>query len=62
VRSPHAPLRERVWALREELTAYEAAYLALAEALGGSVLLTSHGALAERAASALGRDRVRFAD
>jgi predicted nucleic acid-binding protein len=62
VRYPHAPLRERVWALRDELTAYDAAYLALADALDGSVLLTSDGALAECAAGALGRDRVRFAD
>jgi predicted nucleic acid-binding protein len=62
VRYPHAPLRERVWALRDELTAYDAAYLALAEALGDSVLVTSDGALAERAMSALGRERVRLVD
>jgi predicted nucleic acid-binding protein len=29
----HAPLRRRVWALRDSLTAYDAAYTALAERL-----------------------------
>jgi len=38
-RYPHEPLLERVWELRENLTAYDAAYVALAEALG-AVLLT----------------------
>ena len=33
VRYPHAPLAERIWDLRENLTAYEAAYVALSEAL-----------------------------
>ena len=33
VRYPHTPLMERIWALRENLTAYDAAYVALAEAL-----------------------------
>ena len=33
LRFSHAPLRERVWALRDNLTAYDAAYFALAEAL-----------------------------
>jgi predicted nucleic acid-binding protein len=60
IRYPNPPLRERVWALRDELTAYNAAYLALAEALDGSVLLTSDGALARRAQPALGRERVRL--
>lgn len=32
-RHPHAPLVPRVWQLREILTAYDAAYLALAETL-----------------------------
>ena len=31
---PYAPLAERVWALRGNLTAYDAWYVALAEALG----------------------------
>lgn len=30
----HAPLRPRIWALRDNLTAYDAAYFALAEMLG----------------------------
>ncbi|MGI8729234.1 MAG: type II toxin-antitoxin system VapC family toxin [Solirubrobacteraceae bacterium] len=34
VRHPHAPLADRVWALRDNLTAYDATYVALAEALG----------------------------
>ena len=34
VRHPHAPLADRIWALRHNLTAYDAAYVALAEALG----------------------------
>lgn len=33
-RHPHGPLLPRVWQLREILTAYDATYLALAEALG----------------------------
>ena len=32
-RHPHGPLVPRVWALREAVTAYDATYLALAEAL-----------------------------
>lgn len=38
-RWPHEPLLPRIWALRHNLTAYDAAYVALAESLGG-VLLT----------------------
>ena len=33
VRYPHEPLSERVWELRENLTAYDATFVALAEAL-----------------------------
>ena len=33
VRYPHLPLARRIWELRENLTAYDAAYVALAEAL-----------------------------
>ncbi len=33
VRYPHTPLAERIWDLRENLTAYGAAHVALAEAL-----------------------------
>lgn len=32
-RHAHAPLRERIWELRENVTAYDAAYIALAELL-----------------------------
>jgi predicted nucleic acid-binding protein len=32
-RFSHSPLRARIWALRENLTAYDAAYFALAELL-----------------------------
>lgn len=34
VRYPHQPLSDRTWALRENLTAYDAVFIALAEALG----------------------------
>jgi predicted nucleic acid-binding protein len=33
VRYPHEPLLERIWELRQNLTSYDAAYIALAEAL-----------------------------
>ena len=56
---PHAPFRERVWALRENLTAYDALYLAVAERLPGSVLLTADAGLAGIAARTLGDQRVR---
>jgi predicted nucleic acid-binding protein len=44
-RHSHGPLLDRVWALRENLTAYVAVYVALAEALD-AVLLTCDGKLA----------------
>ena len=37
-RHPHEPLLRRVWALRGNLTAYDAAYVALAEALDAKVI------------------------
>jgi predicted nucleic acid-binding protein len=40
VRHPHEPLMRRVWELRENLTAYDASYVALAEALGAPLLTT----------------------
>jgi predicted nucleic acid-binding protein len=43
-RYPHDPLLPRIWALRRNATAYDAAYLALAEALEAP-LLTSDGRL-----------------
>jgi predicted nucleic acid-binding protein len=62
VRYPHAPFRARVWGLRHNLPAYDATYLALAEALDDSMLLTADGGLAEEAARSLGSDRVRRVD
>ena len=44
-RHSHEPLLYRVWALRENLTAYDAVYVALAEALD-TVLLTCDNKLA----------------
>ena len=44
-RHAHEPLLERVWELRENLTAYDAVYVALTEVLDG-VLLTCDGPLA----------------
>jgi predicted nucleic acid-binding protein len=41
-RVPHLPLLGRVWELRDNLSAYDASYVALAEALG-AVLLTADG-------------------
>lgn len=43
-RVPHLPLLPRVWELRDNLTAYDAAYVALAEALD-TFLVTADGAL-----------------
>lgn len=37
-RYPHAPLVARIWALRENLTAYDAAYVALAAVLDAPLL------------------------
>jgi predicted nucleic acid-binding protein len=58
-RYPHPPLRERVWALRENLAAYDACYLALAEALDEPVLLTADSGLAAVARRSLGDGAVR---
>jgi predicted nucleic acid-binding protein len=44
-RHAHEPLLDRVWALRENLTAYDAVYVALAEALDAT-LMTCDGGLA----------------
>lgn len=53
-RHGHEPLLDRVWALRRNVTAYDAVYLALAEALD-TVLLTCD----ERLARAPGIDQGR---
>lgn len=37
-RHPHTPLLERIWALRHNLTPYDAVYVALAERLGLALL------------------------
>lgn len=52
-RHAHEPLLDRVWALRQNLTAYDAVYVALAEALD-TTLLTCDGKLA-RAPGMAGR-------
>jgi predicted nucleic acid-binding protein len=46
VRYPHTSLMKRIWALRENLTAYDAAYVALAEALDAP-LVTMDARLAQ---------------
>jgi predicted nucleic acid-binding protein len=38
VRYPHVSLADRMWELRHNLTAYDAAFLALAEALGAPLV------------------------
>jgi predicted nucleic acid-binding protein len=60
IRYPHAPLRGRVWDLRHNLTAYDATYLALAEALPDPTLLTADHGLATAARQSLGRSRVEM--
>ena len=50
-RHPHEPLLERVWELRDNLTAYDAVYVALAEALE-AMLLTCDGPLSRTPALA----------
>jgi predicted nucleic acid-binding protein len=44
-RYPHAPFAPRVWELRNNLTPYDAAYVALAESLG-CALVTADARLA----------------
>jgi len=40
IRYEHGPLRPRIWSLRHNLTAYDAAYVALAELLEATLLTT----------------------
>ena len=44
-RAPHGPLMPRIWALRDNLSTYDAAYVALAETLD-TLLLTGDARLA----------------
>jgi len=44
-RHAHEPLLDRIWTLRKNMTAYDAAYVALAEALD-AIVLTCDGRLA----------------
>ncbi len=44
-RAPHRPLLHRAWELRDNVTTYDAAYVALAEVLG-AILLTTDSKLA----------------
>jgi predicted nucleic acid-binding protein len=52
-RYPHSVFIDRIWELRDNITAYDAAYIALAEALGAT-LLTADKRLA--AANGIGCD------
>ena len=50
-RAPHTALLERIWELRDNLTTYDAAYVAVAEALGAPLLTADrklHGATGPR--------------
>jgi predicted nucleic acid-binding protein len=58
VRHPHEPLLERVWQLRANLTAYDAAYVALAETLKAT-LVTCDSRLGRAAPSAVMVEVVR---
>lgn len=42
-RYPHTQLLPRIWALRENLTAYDATYVALAEVLEATLLTSDQG-------------------
>ncbi|WP_211096802.1 type II toxin-antitoxin system VapC family toxin [Arthrobacter echini] len=53
-RFPGDWLRSRMWALRHNLSGYDATYVALAEATAAPVLLTTDVRLAERPASNAG--------
>lgn len=52
--------RERAWALRHDLSICDASYVALAETLDGSVLLTADAGLAKVASDAVGAARVQL--
>ena len=46
IRYPHQPFLARIWGLRGDLSAYDAAYVSVAEAVGG-VLVTCDKALSQ---------------
>ncbi len=54
----HRRLEHRVWELRDQLSAYDASYLALAELVSDPILITGDGGLAQRACASLGAERV----
>ena len=58
VRYRHRMLRPRVWELRHNLSSYDASYLALAEAVRGSTLMTGDNGLYQAAVGVLGTSRV----
>jgi len=47
-RYPHSPFLKRIWQLRHNLTAYDAAYIALAEGLAAPLLTRDKGLAASR--------------
>lgn len=49
MRYPAAWLRQRMWMLRHNLSAYDATYVALAEKLGATALLTTDARMASAA-------------
>jgi predicted nucleic acid-binding protein len=53
-------LQQRIWELRHNLSAYDAAYVALTEQVRGGVLLTRDGDLATVARATLGDARVQL--
>lgn len=56
-RMPLAPMLERMWELRDTITPYDAAYVALAERLGGP-LITCDGKLAAASGAACSFDLI----
>ncbi len=54
----HRRLGDRVWELRDQISAYDASYLALAELVSDPILITGDGGLARRARASLGAERV----
>jgi len=55
---PSAVIAERAWELRDRLSAYDAAYLAVAEVVAADVLVTADRGLASVGREVLGPERV----